>query len=176
MNSNVQHALRMAFIVSILCNQNNFLSGDEPLPQRHLIVAPERFLASLKSYVVHKQAQLPTKLVSLETILLDSDGVDDAEKLKRYLYANWKAEALGYVLLVGDADVLPVRYMVLDRVTKPAFDYAFYPSDLYYSDLAKPDGSFDDWNGRKEAYIKVRTRASSSIRLHLHPLVIKPGQ
>src|SRR5437899_8789230 len=42
--------------------------------------------------------------------------------------------------------------MVLDRVTPPAFDYAFYPSDLYYADLAKPDGSFEDWNARKEDF------------------------
>jgi hypothetical protein len=42
--------------------------------------------------------------------------------------------------------------MVLDRVTPAAFDYAFYPSDLYYADLAKPDGSFEDWNARKEGF------------------------
>ena len=56
------------------------------------------------------------------------------------------------MLLVGDVDVLPVRFMVLDRVTPAAFDYAFYPSDLYYGDLAKPDGSFEDWNARKEGF------------------------
>jgi hypothetical protein len=42
--------------------------------------------------------------------------------------------------------------MVLDRVTPAAFDYAFYPSDLYYSDLAKADGSFEDWKARKDAF------------------------
>jgi hypothetical protein len=31
-----------------------------------------------------------------------------------------------YVLLVGDARLVPVRYMVLGRVTPAAFDYAFY--------------------------------------------------
>ena len=56
------------------------------------------------------------------------------------------------MLLVGDADVMPVRYMVLDRVTPAAFDYAFYPSDLYYADLAKADGSFEDWNGAKDGF------------------------
>ncbi len=57
-----------------------------------------------------------------------------------------------YVLLVGDVDVMPVRFMVLDRVTPAAFDYAFYPSDLYYADLARADGSFDDWNARKDSF------------------------
>ena len=45
-----------------------------------------------------------------------------------------------------------MRYMVLDRATKPAFDYAFYPSDLYYADVARRDGSFDDWNARKDGF------------------------
>ena len=56
------------------------------------------------------------------------------------------------MLLVGDATVLPVRYMVLDRVTPAAFDTAFYPSDLYYADVARNDGSFEDWNGRKDGF------------------------
>jgi hypothetical protein len=55
-------------------------------------------------------------------------------------------------LLVGDADLVPVRYMVLDRVTPHAFDYAFYPSDVYYADVARRDGSFDDWNARKDGF------------------------
>lgn len=119
---------------------------------RLLIVAPERFGAALQPYVAHKQAQLPTDLVSLERVLSLARGVDDAERLKRYLYTVWKSRHVGYVLLVGDADVLPVRYMVLDRVTPAAFDYAFYPSDLYYADLAHQDGSFDDWNAHKDSF------------------------
>ena len=64
----------------------------------------------------------------------------------------WQEQGVQYVLLAGDADVLPVRYMVLDRVTPAAFDYAFYPSDLYYADLARKDGSFEDWNARKNSF------------------------
>jgi hypothetical protein len=44
------------------------------------------------------------------------------------------------------------RYMVLDRITPAAYDYAFYPSDLYYADVAKADGSFEDWNARKDGF------------------------
>jgi hypothetical protein len=117
-----------------------------------LIVAPKAFHPALTEYVRHKKAQLPVKLVALETALASGEGADDPERLKRYLYGTWRKESVGYVLLVGDADTLPVRYMVLDRVTAPAFDYAFYPSDLYYGDLAKQDGSFDDWNGQKDGF------------------------
>jgi hypothetical protein len=56
------------------------------------------------------------------------------------------------VPLVGDADVLPIRDMCLARITPTAFDYAFYPSDLYYADVAKENGSFEDWNGNKEGF------------------------
>lgn len=120
--------------------------------KRLLVIAPSAFHAALREFVAHKQRLLPTELRSLEAILQRGHGVDDPEKLKRYLYDEWRQHDLGYALLVGDVDVLPVRFMVLDRVTPAAFDYAFYPSDLYYSDLAKADGTFDDWNARKESF------------------------
>jgi hypothetical protein len=117
-----------------------------------LIVAPQAFHAALADFVRFKQKTLPTELASLEKVLKTSPGADDPERLKKFLYAAWKRDNLGYALLVGDVDVMPVRYMVLDRVTPAAFDYAFYPSDLYYSDLARQDGSFDDWNARRQGF------------------------
>lgn len=127
-------------------------SSKNKAANRLVVVAPESFHASLKDFVDHKQALRPTDLVSLESILTSSEGADDPEKIKRWLFSEWKKNGLGYVLLVGDVSVLPVRYMVLDRVTPAAFDYAFYPSDLYYSDLAKADGAFEDWNATKDGF------------------------
>ena len=123
-----------------------------PRPKSLLIVAPDAFRVGLQEYVVYKKRFQPTEFVSLQEALKSTDGVDDPERLKRFLYTVWKNRNLGYVLLVGDRDIMPVRYMVLDRVTLAAFDYAFYPSDLYYGDLARDDGSFDDWNGEHQAY------------------------
>jgi len=54
------------------------------------------------------------------SILKEPPEVDDPERLKRKLFALRQAEKIGYVRVVGDADVLSVRYMVLDRVTPPA--------------------------------------------------------
>src|SRR5262249_14784044 len=102
--------------------------------------------------VPSKRQQMPTELVVLEDLLPMVTGGDDAAKLKRDLHAAWRQTGLHYVLLVGDADVMPVRYMVLDRCTKEAFDYAFYPSDLYYADLAKSDGSFETWNAQHDDF------------------------
>ena len=123
-----------------------------PRPRELLIVAPEAFRPALRDFLAFKKKLLPAEFKSLESILAAGRGVDDPEKLKRFLYDQWRAHGLGYALLVGDVDVMPVRYMVLDRVTPAAFNYAFYPSDLYYSALAKPDGSFDDWNARKDTF------------------------
>lgn len=131
--------------------------GDARQPAAHnhkklLVISAGQFHQALHEFVEHKRKQLPTELVSLEAVLRDTAGCDDPERVKRFLYAQWKEHDAGYVLLVGDADVFPVRYMVLDRVTPAAFDYAFYPSDLYYSDLARADGSFDDWNAQREGF------------------------
>lgn len=120
--------------------------------QSLLIVAPSAFCANLSNFLAHKQKLLPTALKPLEEILSTTPGDDDPEKLKRFLYNEWRNHNLGYALLVGDVDVMPVRFTVLDRVTAAAFDYAFYPSDLYYSDLAKADGSFEDWNAQKDSF------------------------
>jgi hypothetical protein len=124
-----------------------------PAPNRGLvIIAPRRFESALKPFVEYRRRNAPVETAFLETVLKENPGADDPEKLKRFLYAAWQRRKARYVLLVGDATVLPVRYMVLDRVAAAAFDTAFYPSDLYYADVARNDGSFEDWNGRKDGF------------------------
>ncbi|HEY3965421.1 MAG TPA: C25 family cysteine peptidase [Planctomycetaceae bacterium] len=143
------------FSFQALCADELKAVVQQPVPHAHkklLVISAEQFHQALQHYVEHKRKQLPTELVSLETVVRDTPGHDDPEKVKRFLYTQWKDHDAGYALLVGDADVFPVRYMVLDRVTPAAFDYAFYPSDLYYSDLAKADRSFEDWNAQKGGF------------------------
>jgi hypothetical protein len=137
---------------SVMGNVAPAAMGAETNANRFLVIAPEKLQPALKDFIAYKNQVLPTEGRSLESIVQKASGVDDPEKLKRFLYEEWRQKGLGYVLLVGDVDVMPVRYMALDRVTPAAFDYAFYPSDLYYSDLARADGSFDDWNQRKEGF------------------------
>ena len=117
-----------------------------------VIVVPRSFAAAMNPFIERRCRSLPVEVAILEKVLAETSGVDDPEKLKRFLYATWRERNIRYVLLVGDATVMPVRYMVLDRVTPAAFDTAFYPSDLYYADVARDDGSFDDWNGCKDGY------------------------
>ncbi len=117
-----------------------------------VVIGPERFHEAMARYLAYREADRPTEWASLESVLKHSQGADDPERLKRWLYRAWRERRVRYVLLVGDADIMPVRYMVLDRVTPAADDYAFYPSDLYYADVARRDGSFDDWNARKDGF------------------------
>lgn len=117
-----------------------------------VIVAPEIFHPALQSFVEFKKKSRPVELLSLQKMLAGEKGVDDAEKVKRRLYQLWKSKKAAYALLVGDADVFPVRYMVLDRITPAAFDYSFYPSDLYYADLADDQGAFETWNKARDGF------------------------
>ena len=142
----IGRAVRAA-VVGVACAVSSAWGGDGLV-----IVAPAALADSLGEFVAFKGERLTTELVTLEDALAAGEGVDDPERLKRYLYDRWRDGGVRYVLLVGDADVLPVRYMVLDRNTEAAFDYAFYPSDLYYADVAKPDGSFETWNARADGF------------------------
>lgn len=127
-------------------------SADPAAPRGLLIIVPSRWVSLAHEYAVFKRAEIPTRVKTLESALASQKGVDDAEKLKRYLYREYRYAGIGYVLLVGDSGSMPVRFMVLDRKATPACNYAFYPSDLYYADLTRPDGSFDDWNGAKSGF------------------------
>jgi hypothetical protein len=166
--------MRELFMVAALTSGASSAMADGRAADRRcdlLIVAPAQFRESLAGFVAHKRDQmgLATELAILEEILdaphdqkvarkevttpvPPQEPMDDPERLKRFIYEAWTNRGARYVLLVGDADVMPVRYMVLDRITEAAFDYAFYPSDLYYADLAKADGSFEDWNGSREGF------------------------
>lgn len=143
--------------------------ADRSPTDRLLVVAPESFREVLAEFRRERERQLgaPVEFLALEAVAPegvapedvapeevareDSTGGGDApERLKHELFRRWKDGRMTAVLLVGDADIMPVRFMKLDRVTEPAFDTAFYPSDLYYADLAREDGTFDDWNAAKE--------------------------
>ncbi len=121
----------------------------------HLVVAPERFRDALAPYLAWRAGTPQNDGVAFESLesMLDGMAPSDRgapERLKRRLFDRWSRGALGSCLLVGDGDTLPVFFMTLDRVEPAAANWAFYPSDLYYADLAGPDGAFQDWNGRRD--------------------------
>lgn len=139
-------------------------------PPAFAIVAPAAWRGALEPFAKARAEQWRVELVALEEVMERgavapaanvvaeaaatapaSATADAPERLKRFLHAGWRERGLTHVLLVGDCDVLPVRFMVLDRATPAAADRAFYACDLYYADVARSDGSFDDWNGADPA-------------------------
>ncbi len=117
-----------------------------------VVVCPAEWTKDLAAYVKLRSQSLRVEVAAMEDVLHAEPGEDAPSRLKRFLFRKWRGEGLRYALLVGDADTLPVRFMVLDRKTDAAFNYAFYASDLYYADLARDDGSFDDWNQQREGF------------------------
>jgi hypothetical protein len=145
-------AVRMSIFVCALWAIVPIAHADATGKPRLVAIAPAEWLPALAPWVKVRKRDLDVDAVALEDVLATSDGRDAPERIKRYLWHGWKERNLRYALLVGDADTFPVRFMVLDRCTPAAFDTAFYPSDLYYGDVAKDDGSFDDWNGRTDGH------------------------
>lgn len=127
-------------------------AGQGTSPTRLTIIGPRDWLKAMQDYASARSADVKSVVVAWENLIESQTGVDEPEKIKRFLYSQWKKNEIHHVLLVGDASVTPVRYMVLDRVTPAAFDYAFYPSDLYFADLTKTDGSFETWNAVSEGH------------------------
>ncbi|MCA8959837.1 MAG: hypothetical protein KDC38_04965, partial [Planctomycetes bacterium] len=136
------------------------LAASAPASPGLTIVAPDSWSTELSDFVAHRSKTIRTELLTLESVLAPSPDAsslarsqtDEAERLKRALFEAWRDRGTRYVLLVGDADVMPIRYMTLDRVTAAAFDVAFYPSDLYYADLVDGEGAFETWNGEREGF------------------------
>ena len=123
-----------------------------PAKPGFVVLCPAEWVAMMAPYIKVRAADFDVRCVALEDVVVAEQGVDAPERIKRYLYREWREHNLRYALLVGDAATFPVRWMVLARNTDPAFNYAFYACDLYYADLARADGSFDDWNARKDGF------------------------
>ena len=51
-----------------------------------VVIGPERFHAAMGPYLAYRAAQRPTEWASLESVIRASQGVDDPERLKRWLY------------------------------------------------------------------------------------------
>ena len=77
-------------------------------------------------------------------------GWDEAEDIKLGIYARHAAGHADYVLLVGDVDHFPVRYVMTDREQNDSsmnWGYgAYYACDLYYADVHDESGQFSSWD------------------------------
>ncbi|MBU0967397.1 MAG: hypothetical protein KKA54_13570, partial [Proteobacteria bacterium] len=122
-------------------------------PFELLIVAPADFKPLLTVLQDHKNASLmPTDIITLEEIFSHFSGADEAEQVKRAIARFEENNGVKYVMLVGDMDLLPVRWVTHEDDNAPATRLYYYPSDLYYADLYDSGGSFSTWNFDGDAY------------------------
>ena len=109
-----------------------------------LIISPSEFANALKRLVEYKDEQgIETKLVTLNEVYngayFASQGRDNPERIKYFIKDAIEQWGIKYVMLIGDADSFPVRYVASDAVGD-------FPSDLYYADVFSSNGSFCSWD------------------------------
>ena len=111
-----------------------------------LIICPDEWITDLQPLAEQKeQYGIKTVIVGLNEIYEGKyfavNGRDDAEKIKYFIkdaIENW---GIKYVMLVGDAEIMPVRY-----ATTGIEDVPEVPSDLYFADIYYSNGSFSSWD------------------------------
>ena len=124
-----------------------------------VIITPSKFVSELERLVEHKNEMgVPTTLKIVEDIYNEYTGVDKPEQIKYFIKDAIETWNIKYVLLVGGLKSLyyakprddknhgssgwhlPVRYSNLNA-GEPG-----YLCDLYYADIYKEGGIFDDWD------------------------------
>ncbi len=130
-----------------------------------VIIAPKNFSRILQPLINHKNShKMRTTLKTVESICNDHKytGVDKPEKIKYFIKDAMETSGVRYVLLFGGLKYLwnnddrdnknegskdwhvPVRYTNLydgGNVYDPG-----YLCDLYYADIYKAGGAFDNWD------------------------------
>ena len=132
-----------------------------------VIIAPSSFSSDLQRLVDHKNSHnMNTLLKTTEEIYSEYNGVDKPEQIKYFIKDAIETWDIKYVLLVGGLKStiyakpkddrnqgsigwhLPVRYS--NFLWDPSADYGSgepnYLCDLYFADVYKEGGVFDNWD------------------------------
>ncbi|MFO7948243.1 MAG: C25 family cysteine peptidase [Armatimonadota bacterium] len=115
-----------------------------------LVLTPAEFYDALVPLEEWKNSSgISCHVMTLEAIQADSrfDGVRDLpERVKRALAHAYNNHGTRYAMLVGDGDRFPLRFHRTGRVNV-SWGVVWPATELYYADLFKADGSFDNWDG-----------------------------
>ena len=113
----------------------------------YAIITPSKFADTLAPLAAWKtQKGVPAEIYNLSWITNNYEGRDKAEKIHNFLIdLNWQTPQLTWLLLVGDADLIPPRYIITniseDAVVTDMDNFA--PTDYYYAGL---ESNWDDDN------------------------------
>jgi hypothetical protein len=83
---------------------------------------------------------LQSQITTLESIISTMSGIDTPEKMRNYIIQEYQAHGIQYVLLAGDAEIMPYRGFYAYVQSGSGYADSNIPSDLYFSAL---DGN---WN------------------------------
>jgi hypothetical protein len=119
-----------------------------------LIITHEDFVSECERLSSWKNSTgMKSAVVTWQNLVDSYAGSDFPERIKRGIADWYSSRGVRYVLLMGDADMLPVRYIAMDwNVHTPepdklnASDFVYSVSDLYYADLFNSAEDFDDWD------------------------------
>ena len=139
-----------------------------------VIITPSEFVPGLQPLVSHKESHgIKTKIVTLneiyDSIYFSSQGRDNPEMIKYFIknaLENWGIE---YVLLVGNKNKLPARYLspnistIYSSVDEP------FISDLYYADIYDDTGYFSDWDTNNNDIFGEVTEDAMIDMVNLYP-------
>jgi len=134
-----------------------------------VIIAPSRFSMGLQKLVDHKNNNnVRTFLKTTNEIYKEFSGMDKPEQIKKFIQYAKENYNISYVLLVGglkryiyakDRDDpnqgskawhLPVRYT---NIMKGGLQDDGCISDLYYADIYKEGGEFEDWDSNGDGIL-----------------------
>ncbi|UCB57914.1 MAG: peptidase C25 [Thermoplasmatales archaeon] len=153
--------------LSIANNADISISYDEPddnifpaISEYDLvIIAPSKFQSNLEPFIEHKTNHgISTVLKTTEDIYKEFDGVDKAEKIKYFIKDALETWDMKYVLLVGglkskiyakgrdNENIGEKNWHVPARFSNLDFGDPGYACDLYYADIYKEGGEFDEWD------------------------------
>ncbi len=139
-------------------------SESTPFPQTTsydmVIIAPSAFSTALQPLIEHKNTYgIETTIKTMEDIYSEYNGLDKAEQVKYFIKDALEQWNIKYVLLVGGLKstiyakprdnvnigasgwYIPVRYSNVLEGGDPGF-----PTDLYYEDIYKEGGAFENWD------------------------------
>jgi len=143
----------------LLINSCSFLSISQSLQMQSLtqntnafdmvIIAPETFASAIQPLIDHKNDHdILTYLKTTEEIYQECQGRDIAEQIKYYIKSAIEEHAIKCVLLIGGRIGQSFRYYVPIRYANIDDGYMHKQvlSDLYFADIYKENGSFEDWD------------------------------
>jgi hypothetical protein len=113
-----------------------------------LIIAPTQFKKALQPLINHKNSvNVRTNLVTLDEVYHQMfwHGRDNPEKIKYFIKTAKEEWGITYVMLVGDFQKIPIRY-VYNADNNTFWNEPYFISELYYADLYDKNGNFSSWD------------------------------